>query len=70
LIDGQAFKANGREYIYRPCPWRKGWRAYRGYVVGERDGKRYRVRKSDVYLPVPMAETADVALGAEGNANE
>lgn len=69
LVDGQAFKANGNDYVYRP--WTPGYRVYRGYIIGERNSCRYRVLKADVELPVPATEMVGVALVAEGGqANE
>lgn len=68
LVDGQPFKANGKDYVYRP--WTPGYRVYRGYIIGERNSCFYRVRKADVELPVPAAETVGVALVAEGVTHE
>jgi hypothetical protein len=68
LVDGQAFRANGLDYVFRP--WTPGYRVYRGYIIGERNFCRYRVKKADVELPVPVAETASVALETGGQTDD
>ena len=59
MVDGQGFKANGNDYVYRP--WEPGYRKYRGYVIGERNSCRYRVKISDVE-PVPVPPPHAFAL--------
>jgi hypothetical protein len=51
MLDGQRFKANGREYVFHP--WTPGYRVYKNYVLAERDGKIYRVKSAEVE-PMPV----------------
>ena len=68
LGQGPGGRAAVKDYVYRP--WTPGYRVYRGYIIGERNSCFYRVRKADVELPVPAAETVGVALVAEGVTHE
>jgi hypothetical protein len=58
LVDGQHFKANGREYVFRP--WTSQYRVYKNCVLGERDGKLFRVLSAEIEPLPAVPEPATV----------